>query len=182
MENKLVTKIINFILNIYSNIYNFNVSINYSKNEFEYINVPISDEIRMCWINWTYLYSDIHDNLFENYLAFLGLEYDFPTFILSFLHEVGHHKVGDVKNYSNMIMITLYKNLFNINRKEDLDLLVYYNMPDECEASKWAVNFINKHHISLTVLYYILYPFLNYAYKKYWNLLFEESEIYTFVE
>ena len=183
MKDKIVTKLVNLILNMYGKLYKFDCPFLYSSDEFEYVNVPFSDNLIMYYITWSFLYSDMHDELFKKYMRFLGLEYDLPTFLLSLLHEVGHHKAGDASNTSDMINITEYKDYFNIGSdKEALDLLIYYNMPDEFLASKWAVDFANSHFYSLIILSYILYPIINLVYKKHWNLIVEESKIYTITE
>lgn len=179
MKNKLIVKIINLILNIYGKIYKFNCKFIYDENEFEYVNITLFNILIDCHIKWSFLYSDMHNKLFEKYLTLLGLTVELPTFLLSVLHEVGHHKIGNINKYSEMVDITKYKKLLNITKKEELDLLIYYNIPEEYEASKWAVSFINSHKHSLIVLSYILYPFINYVYNKYWDLLIKESSIYV---
>ena len=178
MRNKIITKLINLILNVYGKIYKFNCPFIYSSDEFEYINIPLNKKFVLYYITWSFLYSDMHEELFSKYLEFIGLKYNHPTFIMSLLHEVGHHKRGDIKNPNNMLNITQYKNKFNKKLKKELDLLIYYNIPDEYEASKWAVEFANEHEISLTILSYILYPLINSAYKHHWNLIIKESKIY----
>ena len=178
MKDKIVTKLVNLILNIYGKLYKFDCPFIYNSDEFEYVNIPFSDNLIIYYITWSFLYSDMHEELFSKYLEFIGLKYNQPTFIMSLLHEIGHHKMGDIKNPNNMLNITQYKNKFNIKSKEELDLLIYYNIPDEYEASKWAVDFANEHEISLTILSYILYPLINSAYKHHWNLIIKESKIY----
>lgn len=183
MKDKIVTKLVNLILNIYGKLYKFDCPFMYNSDEFEYVNIPFSDNLTIYYITWSFLYSDMHDELFKKYMRFLGLEYDLPTFLLSILHEVGHHKSGDSIRPSSMINIIEYKDYFNIgNNKEALDLLIYYNMPDECLASKWAVDFANHHYYSLIILSYILYPIINLVYKKHWNLIVSESKLYTTTE
>lgn len=183
MKDKIVTKLVNLILNIYGKLYKFDCPFMYNSDEFEYVNIPFSDNLIIYYITWSFLYSDMHDELFKKYMRFLGLEYDLPTFLLSLLHEVGHHKVGDSLHPSAMINITEYKDYFDVgNNKEALDLLIYYNMPDEYLASKWAVDFANNHYYSLIILSYILYPIINLVYKKHWNLIVSESKLYTIAE
>ena len=180
MKRKFTTKIINFILNLYGKLFKFDCPFIYNQDEFEYVSIPFTEDCIVYYIGWSFLYSDMHDELFNKYLRFLGLEYYFPTFIMSLLHEVGHHKtLGNINNYSKMIDITKYKKLFNINSRKELDLLIYYNVPDEYEASKWAIQFANEHVLSLKVLTYILYPLINHCYKHHWSLMIQESKIYT---
>lgn len=179
MRDRILTRLINSILNIYGKIYKFGCPFIYSSDEFEYVNVPVNKNFILYYITWSFLYSDMHEDLFSRYLRFIGLKHDHPTFIMSLLHEVGHHRKGDIKNPSNMLNITQYKDKFNLKSKEELDLLIYYNIPDEYEASKWAVEFANEHEISLIILSYILYPLINRVYKHYWSLLIRESKIYT---
>lgn len=180
MGKKFTTKLINFILNLYGKLYKFNCPFVYNCDEFEYISLPITEDCIIYYIGWSFLYSDSHDELFNKYLKFIGLEYNFPTFLMSLLHEVGHHKtLGNEYDYNKMIDITKYKKYFHIKNTKELELLIYYNIPDEYMASKWAVQFANSHSISLTILSYILYPLINYAYKYHWNLMIQESKIYT---
>lgn len=179
MKNKLVTKLVNFIINIYGKLYKFDCPFKYLTDEFEYVNAQITEEIVFYHINWNFLSSDMHEKLFPKYLKFIGLKYDFPVFVMSLLHEVGHHKVGEIKNPFNMINIVQYKERFDLENNQELELLIYYNVPDEYEASKWAVDFANKHNISLTILTTILCPLLNHVYKKYWDLMIEESKLYV---
>ena len=179
MRNKLITKLINKIINIYGKLNKFDCPFIYSSDEFEYVNLGLKDNFILYYITWSFLTSDMHEELFLQYLKFLGLEYDLPVFIMSLLHEVGHHMVGDVRSPDNMLNITQYKQLFGVKSREELELLIYYNMPDEYEASKWAIEFANWHIKSLTVLSWILYPLINIAYKHHWNLMIRESKIYT---
>lgn len=179
MKYKLITKLINLILNVYGKLYKFNCPFLYNADEFSYINIPLKEGLIIYYITWSFLYSDMHDELFDRYVKFIGLEYNLPVFLMSLLHEVGHHKVGNISKPSNMINITQYKKYLQVKSKEELELFVYYNIPDEYEASKWAVEFANWHIKSLTILSWILYPLINSVYKKHWNLIIAESTLYT---
>lgn len=179
MKNKLTTRLVNFIINTYGRLYKFDCAFEYKTDEFEYVNLTWEDTLFFCCIHWNFLSSDMHEKLFPQFLRFLGLRYDLPVFVMSLLHEVGHHKVGEVRKPSNMITITQYKEQFDIKDQAELDLLIYYSIPDEYESSKWAVDFANKHGLSLTVLAMLLYPLITYTYKKHWDLMMEESSLYV---
>ena len=178
MKDKVITKLVNLILNIYGKLFKFDCPLIYNSDEFEYIKIPIEDDFEIYRASWSFLYSDMHDGLFKKYMKFLGLSYDLPTFLLSMLHEIGHHKVGDIIKPYDMIDITRYKKYFDIKNKDELDLIIYYNIPDEYEASKWAVKFANEHFYSLLILSWVLYPLINFVYKKYWDLIISESKLY----
>ena len=102
MKDKIVTKLVNLILNIYGKLYKFDCPFIYNSDEFEYVNIPFSDNLIIYYITWSFLYSDMHEELFSKYLEFIGLKYNQPTFIMSLLHEIGHHKMGDIKNPNNI--------------------------------------------------------------------------------
>lgn len=94
---------------------------------------------------------DIEDEWFTEFIKErFDYEVQYP-FVISILHEVGHHKTGDD------IVDSVYQ--FCIDEKERIDEEMsteddpiskelewqYFNLPDEIMATQWAVNYAKKH-------------------------------------
>ena len=93
----------------------------------------------------------MEDKLFTQFIK-ERFNYESYPFILSLLHEVGHHKANDE------IEGAIYE--FCIAEKERIALAIneattveeverleyqYFNLPDEIMATQWAVNFAKRH-------------------------------------
>lgn len=89
------------------------------------------------------------DNYFMDFAESLGLNVDCGCFILSLFHEIGHNETLDdiddkIRAYCQDVKATLSSN-FN-------DIQTYFRLEDEIRATRWAVNYINKHPMKIKML------------------------------
>lgn len=92
-------------------------------------------------IGYSLLVSDRTQRLFPKYCEHnLGLQYKTPIFILCFLHELGHYFTTDFFSGEE---IDEYNEIKADLGDTDSDFIAYFNIWDEYEASKWAVDYIN---------------------------------------
>lgn len=113
----------------------------YMGADFSYLPYEISNSNK-AEITYTILVSERMDNMFYEYAKSLGLKVDCGIFILSLLHEVGHHITYDdisaeVWNYDIDVKATL--------KDSDEDCKTYFALETERIATQWAVDYINKH-------------------------------------
>lgn len=103
---------------------------------------------------------------FNNWLLRHGLVWgNLPYPMLAFLHEVGHYKTLDSIPCNDMYITWWIKGILAYHREnEDIDL--YWNTPDEYAANMWLINFANNHEEAINELGNI---FCNY-----WNDAIEE--------
>lgn len=95
------------------------------------------------------------DKLFMLNAKNLGLKCKIDTFLLAFLHELGHHETLDQiedqeADYSRDVKKTL--------TSTDEDCIIYFNLPDERAATEWAINYIHNHAEELARLWQDLQP------------------------
>ena len=94
-------------------------------------------------IGYSLLVSDRTQRLFPKYCEHnLGLQHKTPIFILAFLHELGHHYTTDLFDDSE---IDEFEEIKEDLGDTDSDFLAYFDIEDEYEASKWAVDYIDTH-------------------------------------
>jgi len=79
--------------------------------------------------------------------------YETEYFIMSLLHEIGHHKAndeieGDIYNFCTNEKERITRELENKNitakRARELEFQ-YFNLPDEIMATQWAVTYAKEH-------------------------------------
>lgn len=92
----------------------------------------------------------------EWFLDFIKERFDYETeisFIISLLHEIGHHKAndeieGDIYNFCTSEKIRISKELEDesipAERAKELEFQ-YFNLPDEIMATQWAVTYSKEH-------------------------------------
>lgn len=97
-------------------------------------------------IMYSFVVSERMDRLFMGFAKSIGLKADIDIFLLSFMHEWGHHMTledlsdGEYK-YSQDIKETL--------SSSDADCDIYFNLPDELAATTYAIDYINSHEKEL---------------------------------
>lgn len=83
----------------------------------------------------------------------LGLKNYPGNFIMSILHEVGHYNLdndytdpSDYKGDPNLQKCIRWsnKNKDNLDGNKQSDCLIYFNCPEEREATQWAVDWLEK--------------------------------------
>ena len=114
---------------------------------------PFLDEIT-CSI----YYTKEEEIRWENLMNECGILFEIPTFVSSFLHEVGHSityftfdeetrdKCDDIIDAICEESEIFIEDTHNI----------YYHLPTEIAATKWAVNFINENIDKVSELVYAL--------------------------
>ena len=130
----------------------------------------------VCTTNFSYVFSTnvitftivegtIEDNMFNNFIEDrFGYEVT-NSFIMSLLHEIGHHMTDEDINDN------IYEFCFNEKKRideemqsaetmEDAERLEYqyFNLPDEIMATQWAVNFAKKHPKKVRKMWKLLEP------------------------
>ena len=115
---------------------------------------PVSDTVF-----WTLVVSEQNDKDFHDFFYSLGCKVEADVFILSILHEIGHSQTlrylsDEEYNYSQ-------------DRKaEKLSNYEYFNLPDEIEATKWAVNYLNENADKVEAFWNELQPLIMEFYKR----------------
>ena len=88
------------------------------------------------------------------FTKFIKERFDYDVrypFIISLLHEVGHHKVnddisGEVYEFCMAEKARIQEEMLTAVGKESKKLeWQYFNLPDEIMATKWAVDYAKKH-------------------------------------
>ena len=80
------------------------------------------------------------DRLFREFAVRLGLAIECGDFLLAFFHELGHHETMDLLEEEDYIFSQDVKGTLTAS---DKDCEIYFNLPDEIEATLWAINYIN---------------------------------------
>lgn len=81
------------------------------------------------------------------------------VFLWSFLHELGHHETEDDFEEQD------WKVYFNIVGTPHLDPEIYYNLPIEAAATRWAGEFMESHTKEVATLWNKLVPAIHDFYE-----------------
>lgn len=116
-------------------------------------------------ITYSLVVSEKMDRMFLDFAKSNGLSVDCGIFLLSFFHELGHHETMDLLEdedceYSKEIKETL-------NGDSEEDCKIYFALPDEIEATLWAIDFINSNLEMVEKLAKDLQKEIEIFYKKY---------------
>jgi hypothetical protein len=105
-------------------------------------------------IQYALCISEKADRYFTNHIKRLAPDIHCDTFLISFLHELGHHETIDEISESD--------DRFSRNMKDTIDDTLespdgsdpvveetmhdlYFNLPDEAAATAWAIDYIRTH-------------------------------------
>ena len=116
----------------------------------------------VCTDTYSYLYDKemvtykLTENTAEDkwFIEFIKERFDYNVrypFIMSLLHEVGHHKAnddvcGEVYDFCIEEKKRIEKEIQTANAEETKKLeWQYFNLPDEIMATKWAVDYAKAH-------------------------------------
>ena len=121
-------------------------------------NAFYDDEIGYCYfpgdgkVSFKIIEEDFSDELFIDFIRENFGYTVFNSFIISLLHEVGHHYTLDLIDDETNAFCEFEKerisvDLANATTKEEIKELnyQYFNLPDEIEATAWAVEYAEKH-------------------------------------
>lgn len=144
MNKRLVKKCVaNWLAN--ENLHNIKLSFaddfQFNGNGSEYDNICITD-------NYNNDYS-----MLEKLVKELGYKGNANIITIAFLHELGHHFTcstftKEQEQFDNIARKELYK-WINSNNESlvDYGLECYYRLPQEIQATKWAIEFATNHPI-----------------------------------
>ena len=116
----------------------------------------LSDEYSYCFEDESIAFK-ITENGMEDifFNDFIKERFDYVCafpFVLSLLHEVGHHKANDEIEGAIYDFCIAEKERINIAINESSDIeeikvfeYQYFNLPDEIMATQWAVNYAKTH-------------------------------------
>lgn len=122
--------------------------------EFAYYFNDEHIEFQITCDDWT-------DRLFDE---FVEKEFNFKNpypFVLSILHEIGHHNTVDEideETYSYILdrkeqIDKIVQNKKNSRKKKIKANLEYFRLPDEYAATKWAVDYFRQHSTECDKMY-----------------------------
>lgn len=103
-------------------------------------------------VNFKITEDTIGDRMFAE---FIEERFDYKVrfpFVVSILHEIGHHKTNDdidgsVYDFCEKEKIKLTEDMEKAKTEEEIRKLQYryFNLPDEIVATAWAVNYCKEH-------------------------------------
>lgn len=115
-----------------------------------------ADEFAYYWDTETITYKltdgELEDKWFNE---FIEERFDYKvknSFVISLLHEVGHHKANEeicdaIAEFCEAEKERIEEAMKNAETEEECKKLEwqYFNLPDEIMATQWAVNYAKKH-------------------------------------
>lgn len=117
----------------------------YIDREFSYDQLDCS-----ITLGWDLRREDLPE-AFNNWLLQHGLIWgNLPYPMLAFLHEVGHYKTVDCISLTDLHHTWFIKGILAYRDNKDMDL--YWNTPDEYSANMWLINFANNHEEAINEL------------------------------
>lgn len=115
----------------------------YYNTDLDSINVSIKDaEDSEDFLAHVRQYHDFHETQFVQPLVWV------------MLHEIGHYYTV-VEDDDEDRLRTLLSLAFDTIDKADRRVL-YYNLPNEWEATEWAINYIKKHRVFVKILNWLV--------------------------
>lgn len=95
----------------------------------------------------------------EDFLAHVRQYHDFHetqlarSFVWVMLHEIGHYYtfVEDDDEDRFRMLLNLAFEVDEVDRR-----IAYYNLPNEWEATEWAINYIKKHRVFVKILNWLV--------------------------
>jgi hypothetical protein len=123
-----------------------NVIINDYVSQFDLTAELGSDFCYYSRINTIHYALAVVDRAGENFKEFansLKPNMQVPIFLLSLLHEIGHHETWEVLTDEEISYSTEIKNLIQEEQvfTKETDF-IYFNLPDERIATEWALKYI----------------------------------------
>lgn len=97
-------------------------------------------------ITYSFVTSERMEKLFKAFAKSIGLKVDVDIFLLSLMHEVGHVETWDELSKEECVYSQDVKEILT---DSDEDCEIYFNLPDEYEATAFAVDYINEHENEL---------------------------------
>lgn len=98
--------------------------------------------------------SESSDRDFQEFCRELQPELHCDTFLLSFMHELGHHETLDEWDDDEYLDMKIQKEKINkmkVSQKEKN--FMYFNIPDERRATEWGLQYMMEHQTEITQLW-----------------------------
>lgn len=98
--------------------------------------------------------AESNDIDFREFCKELQPELHCDIFLLSFMHELGHHETLDEwedEEYLDMKIQKEQINKMKVSQKEKN--FMYFNIPDEKRATEWGLQYIMEHQAEMTQLW-----------------------------
>lgn len=106
-------------------------------------------------ITYAVVISKRMDRLFMEYARTLGLQSNADVFMVSFFHELGHHETLD--DFEDEVLDYCLDTKDSLGTTDE-DCRLYFDLPDERAATKWAVDFINENAAAVKELWERIRP------------------------
>lgn len=128
----------------------FNNTLSLWLNSHGFSNIDIVEGEEFCYyytshtIQWGFFSKDSTDNNFRQFIAEYGSNYnDIEPFILSLIHELGHHMT--LPNFSaDELEEEKVRKEIRALENSSIDINYWYwELPTELAANVWTINFIN---------------------------------------
>lgn len=98
--------------------------------------------------------TEANDRDFQEFCKELQPELHCDTFLLSFMHELGHHETLDEWDDEEYLDMKIQKEKINkmkVNQKEKN--FMYFNIPDERRATEWGLQYIMENQTEMMSLW-----------------------------
>lgn len=98
--------------------------------------------------------TESNDIDFRDFCKELQPELHCDIFLLSFMHELGHHETLDEWEDEEYLDMKIQKERINkmkVSQKEKN--FMYFNIPDERRATEWGLQYIIEHQTEMTLLW-----------------------------
>lgn len=111
------------------------------------------------YIQYTLAVSDKASTYFMNHVHSLAPDIKCDVFLISFLHELGHHETCDELSDEDEIFSRDTKETINLTLKmgdpvvEEAAHSLYFNLPDEAAATAWAIQYIRDNSEKVAALW-----------------------------
>lgn len=98
--------------------------------------------------------TESNDIDFREFCKELQPELHCDIFLLSFMHELGHHETLDEWNDEEYLDMKIQKEQINkmkVSQREKN--FMYFNIPDERRATEWGLQYIMEHKTEIALLW-----------------------------
>lgn len=92
------------------------------------------------------------EEVWKDLLAKWGLKTYYDTFVTCFLHELGHHYTLHLCSNFEYNFSMIMKLILKLIPSYTIQNKIYYSLPIEKIATKWAINYMNEHPKETTEL------------------------------
>lgn len=105
-------------------------------------------------INFALVVTETNDRDFQEFCKELQPKLHCDIFLLSFMHELGHHETVDEWEDDEYLDMKIQKEKINkmkVSQKEKN--FMYFNIPDEKRATEWGLQYIMEHQTEMMQLW-----------------------------